>query len=323
MSDDKNDHRKIDHRKGPVTPATVSVVGAPPKSWTAFWVCGGIGVAAFVAVAICAAAHAVAGVIFFGIFGVGWSGLVLLTLWGARSVIGRPQVTAGPDGIWAPAFQLPWDQIRALDFVSGGTSYGKIDPHQTHAARRRETSLVVTSRATNKNGRPLQYGTTLHHFNSENFDEFRSAVRALAPHVEFWTTLNVSDYVVDPTAQQELTRQLAATGRVAVTTRRGKEKMYFDRNGVGADGKFVPWTSVTGVIAVIDLHTTSGSTGMGKSTSRTPKLVIVTNMVDQKGNELRLRPTYEASYQPPVEHLLPLLRQLAPHVQIADQRAVK
>ncbi|MDF3283696.1 hypothetical protein [Gordonia sp. N1V] len=199
--------------------------------------------AAFVAVAICAAAHAAAGVIFFGIFGVGWSGLVLLTLWGARSVIGRSQVTAGPDGIWAPAFQLPWEQIRALDFVSGGTSYGKIDPHQTHAARRRETSLVVTSRAANKNGRPLQYGTTLHQFNSENFDEFRSAVRALAPHVEFWTTLNVSDYVVDPTAQQELARQFAATGRVAVTTRRGKEKMYFDRNGVGADDKFVPWTA--------------------------------------------------------------------------------
>ncbi|AFA74098.1 hypothetical protein GPOL_c30830 [Gordonia polyisoprenivorans VH2] len=321
MSDDKIDYRKIDHRKGPVTPATVSVVGAAPKSWTSFWVNGAIVVAAFVAMALCAAMRATVAANCFGTFGVVASGLVLLTLWQARSVIGKPQVTAGPEGIWAPAFQLPWDQIRALEFVSGQITYRKNDPHQTHATRRRETSLVVTSRAANKNGRPLQYGTTLYHFNSENFDEFRSAVRALAPHVEFWTTLNVSDYVVDPTAEQELARQLAATGRVAVTTRRGKEKMYFDRNGVGADDKFVPWTAVTGVVAVIDLYTTNGRTG--KSTARTPKLVVVTNMVDQKGQELRLRPTYEASYQPPVEHLLPLLRQLAPHVQIADQRAVK
>ncbi|GAB21058.1 hypothetical protein GOPIP_004_00230 [Gordonia polyisoprenivorans NBRC 16320 = JCM 10675] len=41
MSDDKIDYRKIDDRKGSVAPASVSVVGAAPKSWTAFWVCGG------------------------------------------------------------------------------------------------------------------------------------------------------------------------------------------------------------------------------------------------------------------------------------------
>ncbi|MGW5523356.1 hypothetical protein [Gordonia sp. NPDC003950] len=296
----------------------MSIVGAAPPSWTTFWVFGGVVGFLLLLALVFMAAGSVAGVFFFGFVGFILGVLYLLSLWGARSVIGKPQVTASAAGIWAPRFQLSWDQIGALDFVSDRRAYSKVDPHKTNVAKRPMTSLVVTSRERGANGRPVQYGTTMCFNHSHNYEEFRQAVGRLAPHVEFRTNVSVEDTVLDPAVQQAVQQQLASTGRLVVATKRGKEKMSFDRNGATVGREFVPWSAIVGAVAVVDLCT--DRTGGISTTTRTQKLVLITNQVDSKGKERRLRPTYDAAFQPPVEHLLPVLRQLAPHVQVADQR---
>lgn len=299
-------------------PTEVGVVGAAPPSWTTFWVFGSVvGVLLLLALIFVATGSAV-GVFFFGFVGGILGLLYLLSLWGARSVIGKPQVTAGAAGIWAPRFQLRWDQVRALDFVSNGREYSKIDPHKTSVAKRQMTSLVVTSRERGANGRPVQYGTTLCFNHSHNYEEFRQAVRRLAPHVEFRTDVSVEDTVLDPAVQQAVQQQLASTGRLVVTTKRGKEKMSFDRNGATLGRNFAPWPEITAAVAVIDLHT--DRTGGISTTTRTQTLVLLTNQTNPNGQERRFRHSYDESFQPPIEYLLPVLRQLAPHIQVADQR---
>ncbi|MGC5246943.1 hypothetical protein ACPXB3_08475 [Gordonia sp. DT219] len=303
----------------PTVPA-VEITGTAPSSWTGHWVFGGAAVVLLVGAIISAATGSAGGAVFLGIIGAFVLILALLMVWGATSAIGRRQVSAGPEGIWTPYFTLTWSQVRALDFKQDCVEYAKINPHKVRASRRRRTSLVITGTEVDKQGRPLQYGSTLYQFNTGNFDEFRSAAKKFAPHIGFWTALDVDDYQVDPTTQQSLHQQYAATGCITVRTRRGKEKLRIDGAGVTVRSDFVPWNAITAVIAVTDIHTTTGSSGTGGTTSRTPRLVFVTNLTDTKGKERRLRPTYEVSYQPTIEQLLPWLRQLVPHVQIADQR---
>ncbi|MCV7192956.1 hypothetical protein [Mycolicibacterium brumae] len=136
--------------------------------------------------------------------------------------------------------------------------------------------------------------------------------------MEFWSTLDTTDYQLDPGAQAELDRQWAENGRIAVTTGRGKEKIVIDTDGITAAGDFAPWSAIAGLTAVTDVQSTM-SPGM-TFTDRAHRLVVVTNEVDRKGQRRTLRPEYSAGLRPPLEQLLPAIRRIAPDLPINDQR---
>ena len=304
--------------------APFHVCGTPPKSWQGYTV-GGIIIAALgigVLLAAVSRQGVVAGLIgiFFVVLGLRYT----KSLVSVRRMIGKPIVTAGPDGLWVrtlgPAL-LPWSDVRACGFLENTVAYTLHNPSKTVATRTRNTSLVVTRQENDETGRPIQVGSTLPTYNDLDAGAFAAAVRRFAPHVELRTDVTTSDIALDRGVQERLAHQWATTGRMAVTNRRGtKEKLVFDRQGIHFGRTFVPWASVVGIGAVTDVHTTSHS-GI-KTTERVHRLVIMTSERDRWDAQVVHRLEYPTSYQPPLEQFLPALRSVAPHLPITDRRTV-
>lgn len=236
--------------------------------------------------------------------------------------VNKPCATAGPDGIWTRTFQLRWDEIRALDFVDGTFRFILTSPHLTHVDPRvMLTSLVVSTRAVDAHGRPIQYGNTMFVRNTRNFDEFRTAVSAFDPRVRFTAVLGADDYTPDPAMQTFLRSQLDTYGMVSIKDRRGRPRIAVDVRGIGLeDGRIVAWADIAGLHAVTDVYTDRN----GIDTSiRTNRLVIVTRQLDSRGETIVHRPECGIDDAPPLEQVMLLIRSLAPHVVFTDERRVE
>ncbi|MYR07539.1 hypothetical protein GTV32_15060 [Gordonia sp. SID5947] len=306
----------------PTTPPPVSICGARPKSWTAYWVLGAINAVVAVLLLVSIAAGAVGGIFLSGGFLILFGGFSLFQWYAAFSNVGKTFVTASADGIWTRGFELGWHEIRALEFVEGTFRYSLMGNETTVASRQRLCSVVVTTIRTDANGRPFQYGQTMVNNYTRNEDEFRAAVRYFASHVQFRTYLTSSDYTPDPASTSALRQQLSAAGMISIHDRKGRAKLAVDPAGIVLDnGRRIVWADVTGLVALTDVST-SQSAGVDIST-RTNRLVVITRHVDPKHNRNHEeRPEYREDYQPSIEHLIPIIHQLAPHVAFADRRRI-
>ncbi|MFW0786291.1 hypothetical protein AAFP35_17445 [Gordonia sp. CPCC 206044] len=308
------------HPDGSRATTPVSVRGTAPPSWKGFIIIGAFNGAVALTALVCLAAGVYGGAAFAGGFLVLFGGPCAVQFLVARSRIGKPYITAGPEGLWANGFTLRWDEIRALDFITAFSAYRTLDQHTTQATREKRCSLVVTKTATDQNGRPIQIGQTMPVNHTHNYDEFRSAVRAFAPHIEFWSSVRTSHYVADQTIRNAMLQELSTTGVITVRDKRGVPKFVLDPAGVMLEnGVRLPWTDVAGLTAVTDLHTTNS--GALEYTESTHRLVLATRFTDPgSGRRIDERPVYDLDFQPPLEQVLPLVQQWAPHLGFADNR---
>ncbi|KXO99204.1 hypothetical protein [Tsukamurella pseudospumae] len=300
-------------------PVEVEVAGAAPPRTTWRLVYGLVVVAFWVSAAASYAAGPTWLTITLAVIGAILAVLFGLNLWAERHMIGDVELKAGPDGLWTSRFTLEWDDVRSCGFATGKYKYKLIDPTMWVYDSAEATSLVVTRRTADANGRQIQVGYTLYEHHTDNLDEFLAAVRHYAPSSDGDFGRSARDYVPDIEVQSRLRAQWDAEGRVVVTTKRGKEKLVFDRAGISAGRDSVPWESVAALGAVTD-SVKSTMNGVSTGTTYTHKLVIVTSEVDKKGKQRTLRPDYPGDYVPPLEQLVPFLQVLAPSLPISDKR---
>ncbi|GEE03690.1 hypothetical protein nbrc107696_41360 [Gordonia spumicola] len=295
------------------------VAGAAPPTVTWRFVYGGIVLALWIGAAVCAVMGptwaAVAVAVIAGIGTV----LFAANVWAEHHIVGKPDVTAGPDGLTAGSWTIPWDDVRSCGFVTGPWRYKLLNPQMYETERSDATSLIVTRRTADDNGRQIQVGYTLYEHHTDNLDEFLAAVRRYAPSSDDQFGRSTRDYVVDPAVNGRLVAQWAAEGRLTVTNRRGKEKLLFDGAGIRAGRDTIAWGSVAALGAVTDSHTTKMN-GVSTGTTYTHRLVIVSTEVDRKGRNVTLRPEYASDYVPPLEQLVPVLQGILPSLSITDKR---
>ncbi|MGV9712485.1 hypothetical protein ACWDTI_17685 [Gordonia sp. NPDC003424] len=300
---------------------SVSIVGMPPPIRFGTILVGVIDAAAVV------------GLVFFLVTGNRGGafvcGLVLLIIglpgalafYGARVPVGKPQVTASPEGVWTRFWEFRWDEVIACEFVRRYYLYTVLTgPQQVRPTDLMRRSFVVTTRTADVNGRPQQYGFTLPINHSTNFDEFYSAVRAFAPHVEFWKIMDASVYVVNPATQDAIAREIATTGMVAVRDPEGNPKFAFDPRGVVLkNGSRLGWNDLVEMNACNFDELTN---------SKLPNLnygleFVTLKSQAGKGTPPRLRPDLKPDYTPPIEQLMPTILRWAPHLRYTDSRVLE
>lgn len=242
-----------------------------------------------------------------------------LNVWAEQHMAGKPEIKAGPDGLWTDLFTVDWADVRSCGFATGEYKYKVSDPSMWVPNDDEATSLVVTRRAADANGRQIQVGYTLYEHHTDNLDELLAAVRHYAPTSDGQFGRSTRDYVPDPSVQSRLLEQWETEGRLTVTNRRGKEKLVFDRMGIQAGRDTAPWESIAALGAVTDSQTTKMN-GINTGTTYTHRLVIVTTELDSKGRQRTIRPAYPADYTPPLEQLVPVLQGVVPSLSITDQR---
>ncbi|GED97415.1 MFS transporter [Gordonia crocea] len=293
--------------------------GAAPKSWRGYIIAASIAGGLLLGAVVCLALGFMGGFWNLGLFGVIIGIGVAIAALPQLAIVGRIFVTAGPQGLHTLVFDLPWADVSAYEFVDQNSTYNTINAAKTKADQVRRRSIVITRKATDQNGRPIQWGYTLPVNHTTNYDEFHAAVRAYAPQVRVGSALGAGAYQQDPGVTAQLRALLAQYGYLDISRGRGKTALQISPTGMAVGENSLPWNAITALAAVTDVHTTSYN-GV-KSTERTPRLVVITNHIDPKtGEPVVLRPAYPTHYQPTIEQIVPLIVEFAPHVTFGDRR---
>lgn len=247
----------------------------------------------------------------------------LFALAGTGFAIGRAQATADSAGIRTWRFDYRWDEVLAFDFVEAAVVYGSVNTQRTSASKMKGTSLVVTLRKVDGNGRPLQIGYTLHAHHTKNFEEFKAAAQRFCPTLEIRSEILVDDYVVDPQSRAKLTQQFMVEGKLVVRDRRGREKIVVDSENISDGEATVALSRVGAMVAVTDVFTTKTVWPGGvssKSSERTHRLVIVGNDLRPDGTTWSTQLLYPKDYAPSLELFIVSMRKIAPQIPISDRR---
>lgn len=245
----------------------------------------------------------------------------------ARLPVGKPQMTASSQGLWTRYLQFRWDEIQACEFVTAPYAYvlatDPSGPQLVRTSNLLHQSLIVTLKAADAHGRPLQYGSTLWQYHTANFDEFWSAIRQFAPHVGHWSVLGTAQYVVVPAFQDAIAAEISATGMVSVRDRRGNSRFGFDPQGVILkNGTRMDWPN----LVAIDAYTMGNPSQKGYflRTAHTNILWFVTpESRERNWARPRERPNLRSDYTPPIEQLMPTILRWAPHLEYTDSRKIR
>lgn len=295
----------------------VTVAGAKPANLVTFWLFGGVVVLLGIGLVTSIVAGAAGGEIFFGMVFPVVGLLFLLICYTRMTVIGRPYVTAQSAGLWTRNFELPWSDVKAMQFVIQRRRYTPAMPTRVVRIGRRQKSvcsLVVTRQVTNEDGRPVQYGQSLPMDYTQNLDELMAAARSYAPHVQARTYLTPGDFVVDPAVRQSLLDQLAATGQINVVDKNGRSEAALGPGGIAAGKWSVPWSEVDAVVA----YTQFDRTYDGRPTAfSSPWLKVVTKSGDSRPP---LVIDYRKTLRPTIEQLASVLSTIAPNARFVDER---
>ncbi len=269
---------------------------------------------------------------------VGWWFLVVLVVLGlgilhfislarTASTVGEPLITVSASGIETKGFSLPWDRVVAMDFVFTKAKYLHNDPTKTKATDRAVNSLVVTSTDRDDNGRPLQYGTTLLGYYSDNYSEIRAGAQRYCPGIQFRTEIVSADYALRGDRLERLVEELSKSGQVAVRDGRGRPTgVSLNADGFTNEGSTIRWADVASVLAYTDVHTTR--TSFGDATKRKQRLAVLQSKRAASGEFIPFRfgflgldyIGYGIDWSPTVEELAVLVGRIAPHVHFTDQR---
>lgn len=302
---------------------SVVIRGTRPPSWAPHVVGAVLLALWWLAVAWCVSSGQTGIALFLGLVGAFITVAYLLSLAGTVLAIGRAQATANSQGIHTWRFDHRWDEVIACDFLEADVVYGSVNTQRTTASKTPRTSLVVTLRKTDANGRPLQVGSTFHPHHTKNLDEFRRAAQQFAPHLAIRTEIHVEDYVIAAQDQEKLAAQFAAEGRLPVRDRRGVEKFSLNNQCIAEGEATISLSRIAGFVAVTDVFTTKtiGPGGASwKSTDRVHRLVIVGNDLKPDGSSWTARLDYPANYTPPLEQFLLSVRRIAPQIPLSDRR---
>lgn len=298
--------------------APVTVAGAKPESWAAY-VAGTVLIALWwIAVLACAAIEQTGIAIFLGLLGVFFTAAFVRALLRTTSAIGREQATADQHGIRTPRFNYRWHEVLACDFVEQSVTYNSLNSRKTTATREPRTSLIVTLRETDTNGRPVQHGYTLTRHHTDNTAQLLRAAQQFAPDIQIRAELNIDDYASSP--RSAAAQQLARDQRIEVRDHRGRTKITLTNNAIAVDTATIPLSQLTAVVAVTDVLT--NSTYGWKTSERIQRLVLVSNDVAADGTPNTVRIDYPAKFAPPLEQFLPAVSTLAPHIDVRDRRTV-
>ncbi|MEC4615714.1 serine/threonine-protein kinase [Tsukamurella tyrosinosolvens] len=298
--------------------APVTVAGAKPESGAAY-VTGAVLIALWwIAVLVCATVEQTGIAIFLGLLGVFFTAAFVRVLLRTTSAIGREQATADQHGIRTPRFSYRWHEVLACDFVEQSVTYNGLNSRKTTATREPRTSLIVTLRETDTNGRPVQHGYTLTRHHTDNTAQLLRAAQHFAPDIQIRAELNVDDYASSP--RSAAAQQLARDHRIEVRDHRGRAKITLTNNAITADAATIPLSQLTAVVAVTDVFT--NSTYGWKTSERIQRLVLVSNDVAADGTPNTVRIDYPGKFNPPLEQFLAALRSLAPHIDVRDRRTV-
>lgn len=321
---DRHGHVETTHLSQGEVPGPVTVRGTRPPSWGPHSVGAALLVLWWLGVVWCASSGQSGIAIFLGLLGAFFTFAYLMSLVGTVSAIGRAQATADSQGIRTWRFTYRWDEIIACDFLDASVVYGSVNTQRTTASKAPRTSLVVTLRKADRNGRPIQVGYTLHPHHTNNLEEFKRAAQLCSPTLALRTAILVEDYVIDAQSRETLAQQFLAEGsRLVSRDRRGSEKIRLDEQSITNQEATVSLSRIAAMVAVTDVFTTKTIWPGGissKSSERTHRLVLVGDELGPDGMPVSVRLDYPADYTPTLEQFFVSVRRIAPHIQLSDRR---